>query len=55
MTEAIRMSFDPAVISRREILELFFAFHDPTTLNRQGPMITPKMAKLRSRYAGRLR
>lgn len=35
--EAIEMSFDPAVISYRDLLELFFAFHDPTTLNRQGP------------------
>jgi len=35
--EAIRIRFDPAVIGYRELLELFFAFHDPTTLNRQGP------------------
>lgn len=35
--EAIAVTFDPAVISYRTILELFFAFHDPTTLNRQGP------------------
>ena len=35
--EAIQVSFDPAVIGYRELLELFFAFHDPTTLNRQGP------------------
>jgi len=35
--EAIQISFDPAVLPYREILELFFAFHDPTTLNRQGP------------------
>ena len=35
--EAIQLSFDPAVISYRELVELFFAFHDPTTLNRQGP------------------
>lgn len=35
--EAIQITFDPAVISYRELLEFFFAFHDPTTLNRQGP------------------
>ena len=35
--EAIQISFDPDAIGYREILELFFAFHDPTTLNRQGP------------------
>lgn len=34
--EAIRLTFDPDVISYREIVELFFAFHDPTTLNQQG-------------------
>ena len=35
--EAIQVRFDPAVIGYRDLVELFFAFHDPTTLNRQGP------------------
>lgn len=35
--EALQITFDPAVISYEELLEIFFAFHDPTTLNRQGP------------------
>jgi len=34
--EAIRIVFDPAETSYRDILELFFQIHDPTTLNRQG-------------------
>lgn len=34
--EAIRITFDPTVISFGTLLELFFATHDPTTLNRQG-------------------
>ncbi len=35
--EAVRITFDPAVVSYRELLEVFFAFHDPTTTDRQGP------------------
>ena len=34
--EVVKIQFDPAVISLREILEIFFVVHDPTTLNRQG-------------------
>ncbi len=34
--EAAQITFDLSVISFREILEMFFATHDPTTLNRQG-------------------
>ncbi|QDU59427.1 Peptide methionine sulfoxide reductase MsrA 2 [Planctomycetes bacterium Pan216] len=34
--EVIQVTFDPEVVSYAEILEIFFAIHDPTTLNRQG-------------------
>lgn len=35
--EAIEITFDPAQVSYRELLQLFFVFHDPTTKDRQGP------------------
>jgi peptide-methionine (S)-S-oxide reductase len=34
--EAVQVTFDPARVSYREILEIFFSVHDPTTFNRQG-------------------
>ncbi len=40
--EAVRVDFDPARISLREILEIFFHVHDPTTQDRQGNDIGPQ-------------
>ena len=37
--EVVKLTFDPQKISYEKIIEYFFEFHDPTTLNRQGPDI----------------
>jgi peptide-methionine (S)-S-oxide reductase len=40
--EVVRVSFDPAQVSLRELLEVFFSIHDPTTRNRQGNDVGPQ-------------
>ena len=40
--EVVQITYDPTVVSFREILEVFFTIHDPTTPNRQGADVGPQ-------------
>ncbi len=40
--EVVRVTFDPAVVTFRDILEVFFAIHDPTSRDRQGNDVGPQ-------------
>jgi peptide-methionine (S)-S-oxide reductase len=40
--EVVQLTYDPDIISYREILEIFFTMHDPTSLDRQGSDVGPQ-------------
>lgn len=40
--EVVQLTFDPAIVSYRDILEVFFSIHDPTTTDRQGNDVGPQ-------------
>jgi peptide-methionine (S)-S-oxide reductase len=63
--ETVQITFDPQIISYRELLEVFFTIHDPTTLNHQGADVgtqyrsvifyhTPKQARIAQEVIGEL-
>ncbi|KAF5315139.1 hypothetical protein D9619_007583 [Psilocybe cf. subviscida] len=49
--EAIKVEFDPRVVSYAELVEFFYRSHDPTTKNRQGNDSGTRMPSLESPYA----
>jgi methionine-S-sulfoxide reductase len=51
--EVVQITFDPALISYREVLEVFFDVHDPTTLNRQGADVGTQYRSGGSRLSSR--
>lgn len=53
--EVVQVSFDPGVTSYRDVLEVFFAIHDPTTKDRQGNDVGPQYRSVIFYHSGEQR